>query len=56
MRAGADLFGFVRCADCELDMPPVDPCHLCLADNPLPEWRRRQMAYIDARPDRALAS
>src|SRR6266550_8460034 len=54
MRAGTDLLGTLDCSDGELDLPPVDFRHLSLPGDQASNRRRREMAHVDGRADRAL--
>jgi hypothetical protein len=50
MRAGPDLLGTLSCSDGELDL-----CHFSLPGNQASNRRRREMAHVDGRAERALA-
>src|ERR1700747_3103434 len=55
MPAGPDLLAALGCPDGELDLAPVNFCHLGFpVDNPS-NGCRREMADVDGRTDRALA-
>jgi fluoroacetyl-CoA thioesterase len=49
-RAGPDLLGTLSCSDGELDL-----CHFSLPGNQASNRRRREMAHVDGRAERALA-
>ena len=55
MRAGPDLLGALGCPNGKLDPTPVDLRHLSLPGNQASNRRRREMAHVDGRADRALA-
>src|ERR1700730_19138450 len=54
MRPGSDLLGALGCSHGELDLAPVDFRYLSLPGDQASNGRRREMASVDGRADRAL--
>jgi len=54
--ATADYFGTIERLNTKFDVTTVGADDFCVRDDPVADGRGRQMSYVDARTDSALAS